>query len=84
MNFGDALAALKEGQRVTRTGWNGKGLWLRLYTPMQDEGIVMDIGGKHGWVECAPYIGIKTRENKFVPWAVSQTDMLANDWEVVT
>lgn len=30
MDFGDAIRALKDGQRVRRTGWNGKGMWLGL------------------------------------------------------
>lgn len=25
MTFGDAIEALKQGKRVTRKGWNGKG-----------------------------------------------------------
>jgi len=28
MNFGLALEALKQGQRVARAGWNGKGMWV--------------------------------------------------------
>ena len=28
MNFGDAIAALKRGERVSRAGWNGKGMFL--------------------------------------------------------
>jgi hypothetical protein len=30
MNFGDAIAALKNGHKVARSGWNGKGMWLIL------------------------------------------------------
>ena len=38
MNFGQALQALKDGERVCRSGWNGKGMWLyhvpaAIYTP---------------------------------------------------
>ena len=33
--------------------------------------------------EVAPWIGMKTADNKFVPWLASQTDILAEDWEVV-
>lgn len=33
MNFGEALEALKQGKRVERTGWNGKGMWLALVSP---------------------------------------------------
>ena len=28
-------------------------------------------------------IGMKTVDDTFVPWLASQTDMLAEDWEVV-
>ena len=30
MNFGQALDALKAGQKVARSGWNGKGMYLIL------------------------------------------------------
>lgn len=30
LTFGDAVAALKEGKRVSRSGWNGKGMFLFL------------------------------------------------------
>ena len=85
MNFGQALEALKDGKKVARVGWNGKGMWLRLYTPQQDEGVVMDVGDPagHRWIECAPYIGMKTADSKFVPWVTSQMDVLAEDWEEV-
>jgi hypothetical protein len=33
--------------------------------------------------ELLPWIGMKTADGKFVPWLASQTDLLANDWEVV-
>lgn len=33
MDFGAALVALKAGSKITRTGWNGKGLWLELQVP---------------------------------------------------
>ena len=28
MNFGQAIEALKQGEKVCREGWNGKGMWL--------------------------------------------------------
>ncbi len=30
MNFGQAIDALKAGKRVTRAGWNGRGMFLIL------------------------------------------------------
>ena len=36
MNFGEALEALKNGHKVQRKGWNGKGMWLVLVQPDDD------------------------------------------------
>jgi hypothetical protein len=71
MNFGDAIAALKNGQAVARQGWNGKAMWLRLQVP--DAYSKMSL----------PYIYMRTADAKLVPWLASQTDMLAEDWVLV-
>jgi len=70
MTFGQALVALKLGGKVTRTGWNGKGMWLELQVP--DEHSKMSL----------PYIYMKTVTDDLVPWLASQTDVLAEDWMV--
>lgn len=70
-DFGFALNALRDGARVARSGWNGKGQWLKLQVP--DEHSKMTL----------PYIYINTVQNDLVPWLASQTDLLAEDWEVV-
>lgn len=71
MDFGDALRKLKDGERVTRLGWNGKGQFLELQVP--DEHSKMTL----------PYIFITTVQAARVPWLASQTDMLAADWVIV-
>lgn len=68
MTFGDALVHLKQGGRVSRSGWNGKGMWLELQRP--DAHSKMSL----------PYIYMKTADDKLVPWLASQTDVLAEDW----
>jgi len=83
MTFGLALELLKKGMNVCRAGWNGKGMWLAIvegydYNPKTDNGAVHALG-----CEKLPWIGMKTADNKFVPWLASQTDMLAEDWKVV-
>lgn len=30
MNFGEALTALKNGNKLARMGWNGKNMWIIL------------------------------------------------------
>lgn len=72
MNFGDAITALKQGRAVSRSGWNGKGMFLELQTP--DEHSKMTL----------PYIYMYTVQGDRVPWLASQTDMLSEDWGVIT
>jgi len=69
MDFGQAIRELKQGERVTREGWNGKNQWLELQVP--DEHSKMTL----------PYIFIKTVQGDRVPWLASQTDILAEDWQ---
>lgn len=71
LNFSDALAFLKNGYRVKRAGWNGKEQYLMLQLP--DEGSKMTL----------PYIYIRTVQSDLVPWVASQTDLLAEDWDVI-
>jgi hypothetical protein len=82
MNFGDAITLLKQGKRVARTGWNGKGMWLRYVDLYSDKEFkVREIDPCVGtWL---PFIVMKTADNKLVPWFASQTDVLANDWILV-
>lgn len=82
LTFGQALEALKSGKRVARKGWNGKGMFL-LYVPSEKWGIIDKIGLGIPKGNLLSWIGIKTADNKFVPWLASQTDMLAEDWEIV-
>ena len=77
MTFGLALEALQMNHRVTRSGWNGKSMWLRIVIPGGDNK-TYDIG-----MENLPYIEIKTRDDKLAPWTPSQCDVLADDWIIV-
>ncbi len=70
MDFGAALEALRLGYRVSRTGWNGRGMWLRLQEP--DEQSKMR----------RPYIYMSPADRELVPWVASQTDLLAEDWRI--
>jgi hypothetical protein len=70
-DFGWALWQLKNGESVYRHGWNGKGQHLTLQEP--------DLNSKM----TLPYIYIYTVQGDLVPWLASQTDLLAEDWEVI-
>lgn len=71
INFSYALNYIKQGKKVRRAGWNGKGMWLGLQKP--------DLYSKM----TLPYIYMYTADQHFVPWLASQTDILAEDWEEV-
>ena len=79
MNFGEAVNNVKNGHKIAREGWNGKGIFIKAQFP--DENSKMT----------APYIyidssGLQTSNpdapKNCVPWLASQTDMFAEDWEV--
>lgn len=79
-SFGAAIEFLKNGAKVSRLGWNGVGIFIKLQQPDQNSYMT------------SPYIYIDTTElvttnpnapKSRVPWLASQTDMLANDWVVV-
>jgi hypothetical protein len=72
MDIGQATAFLKSGERVARAGWNGKGMYLELQIP--DAHSKMSL----------PYVYMKTADDKMVPWLCSQTDLLAEDWQVAS
>ncbi len=78
MDFGRALDALREGLKVQRVGWNGKGMWLKLQIP--DENSKMTL--PYIYIEY-PFGHIAYPLGSRVPWLASQTDMLATDWQVV-
>jgi len=87
MNFGQAIDALKDGKKVCREGWNGKGMWLVLdhgtkgITPR--EGSVYAKAGLKPGTDINPHIDMLTATGEMQPgWLASQTDMLADDWQV--
>jgi len=83
MSFGLAIEALKRGKKVARAGWNGKGMWLT-HVFASDWDVSADTAGMDDQdIVTAPWIGMKTADAKFVPWLASQTDVLADDWQVV-
>ena len=77
MDFGWALRQLKEGKKVCRLGWNGKGIYIELQRPDEHSKMTQ------------PYIYIVTTglqsdnpnaPRGVVPWLASQTDLMAEDW----
>lgn len=90
MDIGDALrAAVQDGVKIARSGWNGKGLFV-VYQRGYPDGIAINAntaaatGIPEGTV-CSflPYLMLHTADRSFVPWVISQSDALAQDWVTV-
>lgn len=69
-SFGWAIKQLQNGEKVSRFGWNGKGMWLRLQVPDANSKMTL------------PYIYMSTAQGDLVPWLASQTDILSTDWGI--
>jgi hypothetical protein len=86
LTFGQAIEALKQGKKVARAGWNGKGMFLFLVpgsTFKVNRAPLMGIYPECTEVNYCPHIDMKTADDKVVPWLASQTDVLAEDWDIV-
>lgn len=85
-NFGTAIELLKEGYKVARKGWNGKGMFLTLQNGSSVPGDHMRNEPARKYYEdkqvlIMPHIDMKAADDTYVVgWLVSQTDMLAEDW----
>ena len=95
LNFGDAIEALKNGKRVTRKGWNGKGmyLWLKPETTVKSEWckdpLLKEIADSNGGeilalgTVCMYTHDSTGRKAILTGWLASQSDMLSCDWEIL-
>lgn len=89
MDFGQALSGLRAGHRLTRRGWNGVGMYVVLQAGYPD-GIAINANTAaatrlaEGTVcRFRPYLMLCAADGEFVPWVASQTDLLADDWDIV-
>lgn len=82
MDFGLALTFMRSGQRIARTGWNGRGMWLEIQTPDEkskmSQPYIFITTGAHSPLQDMRAPGVNR-----VPWLASQTDLLAYDWYVL-
>ena len=84
MNFGKALELLKEGKKVTRSGWNGKGMYV-YYVPAASYKACTENARKEfgEMVPYEPYLAIKNVKGTISTWVPSINDCLAEDWQEV-
>lgn len=95
LTFGDAVAALKAGKRVRRSGWNGNGMWVFKQVPAE---VPQDIipkmqsvpeSAKAAFIERGTplkydnQLALVTVSGDINGWTPSVSDALAEDWEVL-
>lgn len=88
MKFGDAIEAAKQGNKISREGWNGKDMWVAYMPPcVIPEGMVNGRTKKFvptGDLHVGGYLVMWTAQSVWQPgWLASQADMLAEDWGVI-
>lgn len=83
MNFSDALDLVKAGNKVSRSGWNGKGMFIFLVPGSVfkvSRPPLLGIYPEGTEIKYRGHIDMKTVDGMIVPWVASQTDILAEDW----
>lgn len=84
--FGGALAALRCGKRVSRSGWNGKDMFIFLVagsTFQVNRAPLLGIFPEGTEINYRPHIDIKGADGTISTWVPSIGDVLADDWVVI-
>lgn len=84
IGFDYALAALKDGSKVARKGWNGKGMYV-YYVPGAEYRSCTEVARQEfgDMVPYEPYFAIKNVKGTVSTWVPSINDCLAEDWYVI-
>lgn len=86
MTFGQAIEAMKAGQKVARSGWNGKGMFA-YYVPANSypvqTGAAKSHFGEGAMVPYNAYMAIKNVNETVSTWVPSVNDVLSDDWSIV-
>lgn len=85
MDFSDALILIKAGRKMQRKGWNGKDMFIFLVpgsTFEVNRPPLLGIYPAGTEINYHGHIDMKTADGTVVPWLASQTDLLAEDWQI--
>ncbi|OMD08390.1 hypothetical protein BJP50_07310 [Paenibacillus odorifer] len=83
MDFGEAIRSLKSGEKVARTGWNGKGMFVYYVPPGRYPSRTKAAKSIGDDVDYNAYLAIKNVNGTVSTWVPSINDCLSEDWEVV-
>jgi Protein of unknown function (DUF2829) len=95
MNFGKAIESLKEGKKVAREGWNGKGLFVFMQIPSEipeevipkmqslPQSVKDEFARRGGSISYSNQMALVNPNNSINGWSPSSSDTLAEDWTIV-
>lgn len=83
MEFGEAIKAVRQGKRIQREGWNGKGQHVELATCISykdADGRIVNVNHDAIGNKALAFVGTSGVQ---IGWLASQADMLADDWHII-
>ena len=83
LTFSEAINYLKQGERVSRAGWNGKHQYIELATNVSyidPDGNVHNVDHNEMGNKAIAFVGTSGTQ---LGWLASQADMLSEDWGIV-
>lgn len=85
MDFGTALLNMKSGSRISRKGWNGKGMYVFLAGNIEFHTAADLSEFNEADAHVSDLMVLRTAQGTLQPgWLATQSDILAEDWYVVT
>lgn len=82
MNFSEAIDAVKNGRRIQRDGWNGKGQYVELATDLSYKNAAGEIVNADHQTMGNRALAFVGTSGVQIGWLASQADMLSEDWKV--
>ena len=92
LSFGEAISAAKEGKRISRDGWNGKGMFVFMQVPSEvPENIIPKMSSlpndvkaelirRGGSIRYQNQLAMVYPNNNIYGWVASPSDCLESDW----
>lgn len=95
MKFGEAIEAAKQGKRISRSGWNGKGLFVFQQVPAQigidivprmqslPQSVKDEFVRRGVDIHYSDQLALVNLNSEVSGWAPSGPDSLAEDWQIL-
>lgn len=92
LSFGAAIEAAKEGKRISRAGWNGKGMFVFQQVPAEinaeivpkmqslPQAVKDEFARRGGNIRYKNQLAMVYPDNTVFGWVASPSDVLENDW----